>query len=240
MSARILVTSGPDRGRDFAVGTTAIRVGPGFNSDIRLTDPSLQGDVLIEFQQGVYHVTNLHRTAVYLQGTPLPPGQRRVWYDEAELQPTAQTSLRLTRGSVEKPPPPASSNVAYWVLGAVVVLFGIGLLLSAPVPKSPVRRRPMVELVTDLETLEGNKPDLKLDTDWRQLRAGLAAGRLASLQQRRQSTDEYRAAAQACKRLLERWKTKLPTAPDEVKLLEETKLFLEREQIRLGTSGRNG
>ena len=95
MPAKIKILTGPDQGRSFHLSGAEVRIGRGGNSQIALRDPAVTGTLRIECRNALYFVHNETGSAVYLDGQPFPPGERRPWYHTGRLQPTADTVIEL-------------------------------------------------------------------------------------------------------------------------------------------------
>jgi hypothetical protein len=95
MPAKINVLTGPDKGRSFHLSGAEVRIGRGGNSQLALRDPAVTGTLRVECRNALYFVHNETGSAVYLDGQPFPPGERRPWYHTGRLQPTADTVIEL-------------------------------------------------------------------------------------------------------------------------------------------------
>ncbi|HVK10368.1 MAG TPA: hypothetical protein VM597_16495 [Gemmataceae bacterium] len=95
MPAKINILTGPDNGRSFHLSGAEVRIGRGGNSQVSLRDPAMTGTLRVECRNALYFVHNETGSAVYLDGHPFPPGERRPWYHTGRLQPTADTVIEL-------------------------------------------------------------------------------------------------------------------------------------------------
>ncbi len=95
MPAKINVVNGPDQGRTFHLNGPEVRIGRGPGNQVSLRDPSLAGTLRIECRNALYFVHNETGSAAYLDGQPFPSGERRPWYHNGRLQPTADTVMEL-------------------------------------------------------------------------------------------------------------------------------------------------
>jgi len=96
-SARITVTTGPDRGKLFELTDELVHVGKGADNEVVLADPTL-GDhqVSIIRRNGRHAIFAVQASEVTVDGTPLPH-ERWVWLPEnAQIQLNKRTILEFT------------------------------------------------------------------------------------------------------------------------------------------------
>jgi hypothetical protein len=122
MSAQLVVKGGPDAGRTYNLAPGITNVGRGPNAQVRISDPSLHGTIVIETIGGIVRVRHDFTHQIYLNRQPFPPGETRTWFHGHELQPTADTVLvmRLGQDSASQAKDPKTMQ---WVITA-----GIGLV----------------------------------------------------------------------------------------------------------------
>lgn len=95
MSAEIEILMGAGKGTRCLIGKNSVRIGVGVAADFRLSDPQIRGELLVEWANGTYRVTNLLQHAVYMGQEVLNQDETVVWYDGKVLQASANTALRL-------------------------------------------------------------------------------------------------------------------------------------------------
>lgn len=228
MATKIRVTNGPDAGREFIVQRQRVLIGAEADADIRLNDTQLQGHVVVEYRNAAYHVINMLRYPIWLDGEALAINDRRVWYDQGNLQPSAVTSLVLiTDHSVIDPEDQrrvietdADRNrwtvqtswiiAAALVIAAILVLAGAGSSRNrqsgtAPLSASAVRRESqrVLETLAD-ETFRNIARRRGVDIEWRQLYDTLISARLAEARSDRSAVaGDYRRVRETARRLTE-------------------------------------
>ena len=111
MPARIRITKGPDQGAETVLTTGEVRIGRGAGCQFVVTDEMFNGQLRVYFQGATYWVSNETDSKAYVialnplsrkyEATDFPPGSKRVWDHEYQIQPTANTVLTL---SVEEAP----------------------------------------------------------------------------------------------------------------------------------------
>lgn len=96
MALRIVFESGPDQGREFViVGEIEVRIGRGPGYHIVPRDRNWKGGLRVEYVKGVYRITNEMAHAILRDGTQeFPQNTEEIWYNNATVQPTAETVLR--------------------------------------------------------------------------------------------------------------------------------------------------
>jgi len=255
MSAKIRVLQGPDQGREFQLGLEAVRIGTTATAGICLTDPGLQGELVVELRDGVYHVTNRMMYSIYLDKKSLPSGQRTVWFDDAVLQPTAETQLTLQRDfSRSLPSGERSRNKEVvlkkktWeisnttILAVAGVILAILILASAPPPATNTVRRlsesrlrtESVEFLMQLDSLRGlnHFPLMKHQLDL--VRRTLAEARVAEARSDREVALKHYLQING---LIHRLHQELPRArkAPENPLAEETANSIQESLDRIST-----
>src|SRR5436305_15255504 len=108
MSVQLVVKEGPDAGRTFNLAVGVTHVGRGPNAQVRLSDPSLPGTILVEAAGGVVRVRHDLPHAIYLNRQPFPSGEMRTWFHGHELQPTADTVLVMRLSGEQTAEAPAT------------------------------------------------------------------------------------------------------------------------------------
>lgn len=114
-SARITITSGPDRGRTFQLVEELIHIGQGSENHIALSDPSVADhQASIVNRNGRYAIYTPTPDVVYVDGSVIP-AERWVWLPSAaQVRLSERTSFQFrepsSNGDGGSPPPPASGD----------------------------------------------------------------------------------------------------------------------------------
>jgi len=228
LATKIRVTNGPDAGREFIVQRQRVLIGAEADADIRLSDTQLQGHVVVEYRNAAYHVINMLRYPIWLDGEALAINDRRVWYDQGSLQPSAVTSLVLiTDHSVIDPEDQrrvietdADRNrwtvQTSWVIAAALVVVALMVLAgagatrnrrsgTAPLTVSAMRRESqrVLETLAD-ETFRNIAQRRGVEVEWRQLSDSLISARLAEARMDRPAAaSDYRRVRETARDLVE-------------------------------------
>lgn len=190
---RLVVVMGPDRGRTYQLTQEPIRIGSVGRADFLLKDTSIVGELLVQWHNDAYQVTNNLAGAIYLNNQVLNVQQTNVWYDGQYLQPSGQTKLILESGGRTTPPPEPpgtvsiDSNWVLWTLVAAGVLTGFSILNSAkPVSRGETTflsdgavRRITTATLNKLNELDSYAKELNIQDDWSRLKTLLAEARIA-------------------------------------------------------------
>jgi hypothetical protein len=206
VTAKIIITDGPEAGREIQLPAGPVRIGTGPHAEVQLNDPALQGDLRLDIVDGAVVVVNLLPTAIYLNEQPLAPQERRVWFDETDLQPTAMTKLRLTRGTARPSSSLPFAQVLLTLLLILMVLMGLSLLDASgprvPAPKSLSAMQGELEAMERTTTTSQGASPLLRDARWVELREQLTLGRRAAMaQQERRAAESYRLVVTRCREL---------------------------------------
>ena len=94
--AKLVVTTGPDRGKMFDMTDELIHVGRGSENQIVLSDPALsEHQMSIVSRNGRYAIYTPTAEGIEVEGNVVPP-QKWVWLpDEATIQITVRTALKF-------------------------------------------------------------------------------------------------------------------------------------------------
>lgn len=94
--AKLVVTTGPDRGKMFDMTDELIHVGRGSENQIVLSDPALsEHQMSIVSRNGRYAIYTPTAEGIEVEGNVIPP-QKWVWLpDEATIQITARTAVKF-------------------------------------------------------------------------------------------------------------------------------------------------
>lgn len=99
-SARLVVTTGPDRGKSFTLGEELSHVGRGTDNTVVLSDPAVaEHQLSIVFRTGRYAVYTPLEKSVDVDGSVIPHA-RWVWLPEsARIRLSDKTSLQFSLGN---------------------------------------------------------------------------------------------------------------------------------------------
>lgn len=243
MAIKIRVTNGPDAGREFTVQRQRVLIGAEADADIRLNDTQLKGHLVVEHRNAAYHVSNMLQYPVWLDGQALAINERRVWYDQACLQPSAVTSLVLLtdhsavapdddRRVIESEAGARFVLRTSWIIAGALILLALIFLASGPGSRnaggpskalsvSAVRRESLrvLEALAD-QSFQAAAQRRGVSLEWRQLADSLVSARLAEARTDRQAvTADYRRARESARRLSQAFRpaarADLPASPND-------------------------
>ena len=243
MAIKIRVTNGPDAGREFIVQRQRVLIGAEADADIRLNDTQLKGHLVVEHRNAAYHVSNMLQYPVWLDGQALAINERRVWYDQACLQPSAVTSLVLLtdhsavapdddRRVIESDAGARFVLRTSWIIAGALIVLALMFLASGPggsrpggstrpLSSSAVRRESLriLEALAD-PTYQAAAQRRGVSLDWRQLSDSLISARLAEARTDRLAvTADYRRARESARRLSQAFRKEarpdLPASPSD-------------------------
>lgn len=110
-TARITITSGPDRGKIFDLAAEMVNIGRGEESDVPLSDPALHTYQLsIVNRKGRFAIYTPLDETIAVDGNAIP-AERWVWLPEmARIRISDRTSFQFNMNGEEAPPPAGSEN----------------------------------------------------------------------------------------------------------------------------------
>ena len=112
-TARITVTSGPDRGKVFQLNEELVHVGSGAENQIALTDKSVaEHQASIVSRDGRYAIYTPLEDSVQVDGNVIPP-ERWVWLPaSAQISVSQRTSLNFDELPTDTPSSPTEKSIA--------------------------------------------------------------------------------------------------------------------------------
>ena len=197
MATSLQVTQGPDAGRSFVIEQETVRIGNDSNANVRINDPQLRGVLVIQFRDGVYHVSNQLSSPIWFRMAShreeFAPGEERVWYDGARVQPTALTELLLV-SVPDSPVQDAASGLreiteatetsdgivrTLCILGIAVGLLILLASLDSPAYLTTGRQKKLASEIAAHLQLAPSTTSKQFDSDWDHLASVFRDARFA-------------------------------------------------------------
>ena len=169
-TARITVTSGPDRGKVFQLNEELVHVGSGTNNQIALTDQAVaEHQASIVSRDGRYAIYTPLEESVQIDGNVIPP-ERWVWLPaSAQIAMSDRTSFKFDETSDDAPKRPAGKTAGGNSKGKAPAQKGQKAKRPAGGKRRQQSGQPVARFITDQQgdTLvklgeDGHLPELQL------------------------------------------------------------------------------
>jgi hypothetical protein len=169
-TARITVTSGPDRGKVFQLNEELVHVGSGSENQIALTDQTVsEHQASIVSRDDRYAIYTPLEDSVQIDGNVIP-AERWVWLPTSALIVVSKrTSLKFDELPADTPSPPAANTAAGETNAPQVAAKRAGKSKRTSGKRRKVSDQPVARFITDKQgdTLvklgeDGHLPELQL------------------------------------------------------------------------------